>query len=46
MAFDTGVLLAVAGGALLMLASLGRARRPRAERPVHPNALRADGENA
>lgn len=46
MGFDTGVLLAVAGGALLMLASLGRARRPRAERPVHPNALNADGENA
>jgi multicomponent K+:H+ antiporter subunit A len=36
MAFDTGVLLAVMGGALLMLASLGRARRPKAEAPQHP----------
>jgi multicomponent K+:H+ antiporter subunit A len=36
LAFDIGVLLAVFGGALLMLDSLGRARRSRAERPHHP----------
>jgi multicomponent K+:H+ antiporter subunit A len=45
MAFDTGVLLAVCGGALLILASLGHVRRPRAQQPAHP-AIHTEGEGA
>ena len=45
MAFDTGVLLAVCGGALLILASLGHVRRPRAQQPAHP-AIHPEGEGA
>ncbi|MFY8136280.1 MAG: monovalent cation/H+ antiporter subunit A [Aquimonas sp.] len=45
MAFDTGVLLAVCGGALLILASLGHVRRPRAPQPAHP-AIHTEGEGA
>ena len=45
MAFDTGVLLAVCGGALLILASLGHVRRPRAQQPAHP-AIHMEGEGA